>query len=375
MNDKNIKSKKKSVLYISRAFTNNSPVGLRFKNFQQYLNVNYSLTTINLSNTIRIYNRRNQITKIAYKIFKHLPILPDSDRLVLRYYKKEIRKAVKNKEFDYVLVQVLPFSFLLLAKFIREIAPQTKVVFDFSDPISKNVKFNSYPRSKQKYLQKLEKNSLLFVDHLIVLNEEIREFYASFFDSKNKVSVIQQGYSKLDSKTDLSEFSSSKCQLKLIYAGAFYKEMREPFELYRAINDFDYNLYLSVFGKFKAIFRPPVNSKFYYGGSVSQMLLFEKYHESDVIVFIDNKNSLQIPGKLLEVLSTGKTILCITHNLASPSVIFLKKSEGVFCTENRKEAIQEAIWSIINTNKYYWDRNLEEYSWFTLLSKLNQIMF
>lgn len=365
------------MILVSGSFTENSPVGIRFNFFQKFLERKFDLTIIHLSKNIWIFSRKNFMSKFIFRIYMKLPLFPDSHRLILGKYKHILKQTLKEKKIDYIIIQVLPFSFLLLAKFIKKISPETKVIFDFSDPITINVNFKNYPRLKQYRYSKLEKDSLAFADHLIVLNQEIKDYYTRFFEKDDKISVIEQGFEFLPYKREGNNFSrncSIKTPIKLLYAGHFYKEIREPFELYNAISNSDLDVRLSVYGSFQPQFLPPKERRFFYGGRIPQDEVLKKYQEADVIIFIDNKNSHQVPGKTFEILSTNKPILCITDHTNSPSLAFLCKYKGIYYAENLSDKIQKAIYSIIKDDNFFWERDVDQYSWPLLLERLNRII-
>lgn len=312
------------------------------------------------------------LKSLIYRIFKKLPIFPDNDRLILWIYKLAIKKTIKEKKFDYVIIQILPFSFLLLAKYIKEISPQSKIIFDLSDPIGINAKFNSFSKFKQRYLKRIETSSLSFSDHVIVLNEEIKKYYSKFFQSENNVTVIEQGCNKMKSAS--TEKRISHKYLKLLYAGRFYKGTREPFELYKGISEMEFEVRLKIYGSFNKKFRPPKTERFSYGGSISQEVLFDEYFDSDIIIFIDNDNSYQVPGKIFEILATNKPILCIIAGSNSPTLNFTQKFEGIFYAENDKSDIINAISEIKRIKKYYWRRDISQYHWSTLLNRLDKVI-
>jgi hypothetical protein len=173
--------------------------------------------------------------------------------------------------------------------------------------------------------------------------------------------------------------SMSKCKDKhgryvLTYAGHLYLNGREPFELYKAIESLNKDLLLNVYGKFDSSLNPPKTKKFHYGGKVAKQELVAVYAQTDIIVFIDNKDTIQVPGKTLEVLALNKPILFIYYNDDSPTINYFKKFDGVYFVRNTMENIRDSISEIISSRRCTHERDLRDYSWDVLVTKLEPII-
>lgn len=271
--------------------------------------------------------------------------------------------------FDLVLIGIHPFSFIILSRLIKAISPETKVVIDMADPISCNAGLINVGKKRRSRFESFESEFFQYVDKIIVLNNEIKEYYDHRFQDKPEFLVIEQGVSKEMVFSESFKKEPNRI-IKLIYAGAFYNHIREPFALYSAIEEFNNKIHLSVFGGFKKKFRPPESGRFYFGGKVSRIILAEKYKDCDIVVYIDNNNTLQVPGKTYEILSLNKPILFIYYNLFSPGVRLMSEYEGVFFTKNQKEDIAAKLNEIISVGNYYYKRDTTCYQWDFVLEKL-----
>ena len=361
-----IKKSKKNVLIISRANINNSPVGIRAANLVSELSTLSNLDVINLTNETILY-RKSVIISSIRKLLSRILIFPDSDVLLLKKYKKNISEFCLNKSYDIIIIKVLPFSFLKLVGYVKRISSKSSIFLDLSDPISFNMEFDSFPKLKRMYLLQLERKNFQLVDKLIVLNSEIRQLYLEKYPFL-KIQVIEQGISK--HYPIISKNSTKNGIYELIYAGNFYKGFREPYELYKAVKKFPIGkIRLNVYGTFNHAFLPPAYDCFYYGSRVAIDVLYRIYNEMDAIVFIDNNNSIQIPGKLLEVLSLNKPLIFIYYNKNSPSYKIAQKFEGVFFSENVSTNIFKCIQEVITAKSEY-IRILEDYYWDTLDRKM-----
>ena len=95
-------SMKNNVLFISRSYVLDSPVGIRHENFIKFLNINYNLDVLNLTSQIFIYQHNNKLASLTKKILHSLPIYPDVDTLILKYYKSRINKLLKEKHYNAI---------------------------------------------------------------------------------------------------------------------------------------------------------------------------------------------------------------------------------------------------------------------------------
>jgi hypothetical protein len=357
----------KKILFISRSNINDLPGGVRFNNYVNYLYKKCDLTIINLTNNLWIYSRKNLIQILTNRLIKKLPLLPDCDILILNHYKKEIKKAIKKQTFDVIIIQVLPYSFLYLPEFIRSINAKVHIIVDLSDPATASISYKYFSKKRQLFYHNLEKESLKYINTLIVLNKELKLFYENKYKINN-VMVIEQG---IDYKfTSISKPTSRNNPISLIYAGNFYKKGREPLELYKAIELLQNKVKLSIYGYIKSEYCPPDNLCFHLGGRITREELHIEFEKCDIIVFIDNKDTLQVPGKTLETLALNKPVLFIYFNEDSPTLNYIKDQPGIYLAYNQFEAIADAIERLISFNCFYFERKLDEYYWHNLLKRL-----
>lgn len=362
---------KKKVLLITRTFVADSPVGVRNSNFVKYLSQVAELEVLNLTPDLYLYKSKSRISNLIFKVLNKLPWLPDIDVLIIKKYKKRIKQLLNEKQFDTILIGILPFSFLLLVKYVRKLRPNINIVVDLTDPITANINFKKYNYLKQHYLEYIEKSYFPMIDTLIVLNPELKSYYENKYLMKNIV-VIEQGIEK--SITVQTKRPPQNNRLEFSYIGALYKKGREPFELYKAIEQMEGEIRLNMYGGFKKKFIPPDTDCFYYGGRVSREKVKEIYNETDVVVFIDNQHSLQVPGKTLEVMALNKPVLFIYYNDDSPTINQIKViNDFVYFAKNNRDEIANGINSILNiepTKLFGISRNITQFYWENILIKL-----
>ncbi|MFC2116957.1 hypothetical protein ACFLTU_10810, partial [Bacteroidota bacterium] len=121
-----------------------------------------------------------------------------------------------------------------------------------------------------------------------------------------------QGINKLNRFTATINTPKST-KFKLIYAGGLFKQFREPFELYKALKNLQKEVELDIFGNISQELLPYNAENIHYRGLVNNPELTNEYISSDCIVFIDNDNGFQVPGKILEIQEMNKPILILQH--------------------------------------------------------------
>lgn len=352
----------KKILYVTNSMEKNNTLGYRHSNIIKVLSTFFTVDLVDFAFT-KI--KKTFVKKVINKLF----IFPDIYWLRLYKYKKVLREILKTQKYDIAVIAAVPHSFFNLASFIKKKAPNTKVIIDLTDPLSANVSFTNYLPVYKKYIGWYEKKHLKNVDQLIVLNEEIKQYYKKLYPYIKQILVIEQGTEKHSTPTRIKNSGT----IDLIYAGMLYDKIREPYELYKAILLSSKSLHLSIYGSFKKKFIPPENEKLKYGGILDKEILNEKIASCDILVFIDNFYGIQSPGKILESLASNKPILFIYENPNSPSLKFVEKFNGVFYSKNKAVEIGQKINEIIENNYFFFERDLTTHYWQNIVKKSDYI--
>ena len=352
----------KKILYITNSIDENNQLGYRHSSILNILRASFEIDLIDFAFTKK---KNNFVKKAINKIFK----FPDLYRLFLFRYKRKIQSNIKQNKYSSVVIGVLPHSFLYLATFIKKINSQLKIIVDMTDPLSINVSYINCWLIYRLWIKWYEKKHLKSVDRLIVLNESIKLYYEKNYPFLEKIIVLEQGTNAYKNKLNISNNKRAK-RLELVYAGMFYNnKLREPFELYKAIEIFDLPIRLSIYGSFKKKFIPPKTERYYYGGLVSKEFIRNKINEFDIVVFIDNFYGMQVPGKILESLATNKPILFIYKNELSPTLKYVQEYNGIFYSKNNDGEIVNTLKIIARQERFYYKRDLTKYYWGNLIKE------
>jgi len=344
-------SKKPKLLLITSNVTPTSAQGIRYLNLFEQFSKKFELYHLTHGQSIFDKKRVNifaitsfveklfgdSLSKIFYKVAKLL-FFPDHYRLLINFYEDQILEISKIN-FSVIIVGVTPFSLLALNKKIKETFPRAQLVNDLSDPFSANADF--FGKSKKiLYAIKFEKKYLTYVDLLVVLNDRIKEYYESRIYINT--ATIEQGLNEIFIQKSI--FPIIENWFILSYAGNFYKGFRDPENLLKAISHLKFPIKVNVFGgNFKESYNKNLRGFINRFPYISQNELVDEYSRSHLLIVIDNFYGIQVPGKTFECFAYNRPVLLIYNNPLSPTLEYIRNSEGIFAVENRVDLIIEKI--------------------------------
>lgn len=302
---------------------------------------------------------------------------------------KKVIELISIHKFHTVVSSGFPFTTMVLSKEIKNKYPFVRFIYDIGDPFFRNSN-NGFIRDI--FARYYEKKYLKYIDNLVVTNNMTLKHYINNFGDEIKqdqIEIIQMGVNlellKEIGKT-LSPINESNTykKLDLVYAGQLYKNLREPFELYKAVEKWNSNsesgkVNLFMYGSFRDVYkiRDSALHNIYFKGLVSNEETIRAYYSSDVIVFIDNAWGMQTPGKIFEVSVIGKPVIFISDNEESPAYEVVKDFKHFFFCRNNHDDIITALKAVkknidINLtmkirNDFSWASRAKQYS--TLLNK------
>lgn len=334
---------------------------------------------------IRKQNKKKLI-KLGSKLKKAIRniFFPDTVVFEKRHLVEKTNFLINTFDFEIVIASGFPFTTLFLSKSIKTSFPSVRFIYDIGDPFflnSQNGPIRNY------FARKFENSYLRYIDTLVVNNSAIYKHYLTYFGEVVKsaqIRIIPMGapISYIDShnksRIERNNYGGKINQIKVVYAGQFYRSLREPFELYKAINkinelDNETFVTLDIYGTFSGLFKPARGLDFciFFKGYTSNDKIIEAYFNSDIIVFIDNAFGIQTPGKIFEIAVIGKPVLFISDHMQSSAYEAVKKFSHIFLCRNKEKDIAETISSIENKvdqdlinqvrNEFSWERRAKEY--------------
>lgn len=394
------------ILVISKSINLNSPQAIRFNNLINQWTLTHKISLVSYDNEVNINSENfkhfpvklNSFNKFIIKLnsneqrnstlpkrrkirsfFKRLKLktllFPDIFILENKNLKKKILYALNKSHYDIVILSAFPFSYLIHSEFIKRNTKNTKIIYDTGDPFYGNSSKTSIGLFQKLFSFQFEKHYLKYIDFLVLPNNFLKSIYLQNYSeviSEKSIIVIEQGYN-IVSNLKAIPLSLNKHK-KLIYAGSFYKKIREPYELFNAINESN-NVSLDIFGNIQQEFIIETD-KIKFPGVLTQEKILQKYSEYDAIVFIDNFSGVQIPGKVYEILNARKPVLYIYQEKTPTYFLFENYNYVIFSQYNKSKIIYalEELFNNLKLKEYNFNFNGENYTWAYLSKKYIELI-
>ncbi len=328
--------------------------------------INYSFISLGSRSFLELEKHKSKIGIYFYKIINRIFLrfsFPDVIVWEQKKLKKNLKKIIEEKKIDVVVAFVMPYGLLEVGEYVKELG--CKWIVDIGDPISNNVA----KKNDGKEFKRLnyEKKHLGIADAIITTNDETTDYYRKMF-SENKNQIIESVYAGIPEEfLNIEKKELSEKTVKMIYAGIFYTDgVRDPSNLIEVIENNEFSgkeIVLSVYGCHLDKFSNYKNVNFK-REKIPQKELFEKYKESDLLLFVDNKSSIQVPSKLFELLALKRPVVFIYYDKNSPSVKIAENYSHVFLSQNKKEEIIGTISKCLeNYKNIKFDYPSEENTW------------
>jgi hypothetical protein len=292
----------------------------------------------------------------------------------------KLLRLMNKRRYDIVISSHEPGVDHLLG-FLAKAFYQFQWIGDFSDPM-----FTFYtPKLRRPIDKRVQAALLKRMDRVLVTNRRLREDFLTQYPflTGERVSVLTQGFDNgFWKESDMTV--SDKKKLRLVYTGTFYRDERDPLELFKALKDLkgtDVEFVIAgrndeVIGNAKEL--GLLGSRVTYLGYLKYAESIRAQYEGDVLVHIGNKSSNQVPGKIYEYLGARKPILAILENPDDEIRDLVLRLERGVVTPNESSKIKEAVsllYELYKGGKLYSSFNLSlegvaQYSWRSLSNVL-----
>lgn len=276
-----------------------------------------------------------------------------------------IRNKLDVKNYDWIITSHEPYVDSLLGLYLKKKYPKIKWFADIADPFTAWY----YPKWRKSIDKKTEKKVLTMADKISVTSENlIKQYIESYGISEEKILLIRQGFN-----LNQTQSKNNNKKITFAYVGTFYKNVREPGNLFSALNDLDFDFDFVIAGRNEE-FLPDssyLKKRIRFLGFVSHLKALEIQRKADVLIHLTYKNKTQVPGKFFEYLGSGVPILCITYDENDETAVLTKKlNVGLVC-KNEKEDIKKSLqylYKLWQENKIKETftlnpENFKEYSW------------
>jgi hypothetical protein len=244
------------------------------------------------------------VSVLLSKLFHKLIDFPDIELSfkVLNFLKKEFKA-------DLLITIAVPYALHFGAAFskikLKEKFPENWIA-DCGDPFMGNKFIKPF-----FYFKHVEKWFCKHADYLTVPIEEAKVgYYKEFHD---KIKVIPQGFNFDEVKINEKTNNNNKV-LTLVYAGAFYKGIRDPKQFLEYLSTLDIDFKFVVFTKNKATVEPfkiALGAKLEVKEYIPRNDLLNVMSKADFLVNFENGTAVQSPSKLIDYALAKRPILSI----------------------------------------------------------------
>lgn len=270
-------------------------------------------------------------------------IFPDIWILQGATIQKEAQKAFpEDPSFDYIVASMMPFSMGKIAwQFQQKYHPQAQLIFDIGDPLSNNSvpsPFSNLRRLKweQKYLPKAK--------YIVLTNTDTLNYYTKILKlPPDRFRLIPQGVDTQLFKpaNKMKQYEHGE-KIKLVYAGLFYKNLRDPSLFLKAIADVDH-ITVDIYA---AVHHARAANITYYPRK-SQTELLAAFHAATALLYFDNAYGMQTSGKIYELLALQKPIVFVYSNPESAVLLACRHYPNVILVRNEEGAIRQILQSLL----------------------------
>lgn len=311
-----------------------SKYNVRVKNIGKHLFSN--VTSDDSNEKISFINRGVEKLIGKWIYYPHIYL----SKLVSRILKKE-------NDIDLLISIAHPFSIHWGVAHFKSKNPDkmknTTWISDCGDPFMGN-SFHKPPH----YFKYVEKWFCEKTDYITVPIEEAKDAY--YQEYRHKIKVIPQGF-------NLGEFIHENNYKKndkptFIYAGVFYKGIRDPRPLLDFLVKKGIDFKFVVYTKTKSLVEPykkMLGEKLEIKDYISRVQLLKEMSKADFLLNIENNTNLQSPSKLIDYALTRRPVLSINSNEAFNEKIIEDFLNGDYRKSLKIENIEKYdIQNIIN---------------------------
>ena len=287
---------------------------------------------------------------------------------------------MNKRRYDIVISSHEPGVDHLLG-FIAKTFYRFQWIGDFSDPM-----FTFYtPKLRRPIDQRVQGALLKRMDRVLVTNRRLKEDFLTQYPflSSERICILTQGFDDGLWK-DRDVIVTYKKKLRLVYTGTFYRDERDPLELFKALADLkDMDVEFLIAGRNDEVIGDAkkfglLGNKVIYLGYLKYEESIRAQHEGDVLVHMGNKSSNQVPGKIYEYLGARKPILAILRDPNDEIKDLVLRLERGVVTPNESSKIKEALsllYELYRKERLYSSFNLSledvaQYSWGSLSNLL-----
>lgn len=248
---------------------------------------------------------------ILIKIFD---ILFFNAHFTKREFSKKIDEICINNNIDAVIGVTSPYYLAEAVAMSKTNA--IKSVYQL-DPYTNNY---TLPYSKKDFRRKIESNVIKKLDILFAPNFVIDDL-SKELKIEEPSKIIETNLPGIKVKEINSEFYTNNeysNQIDCLFAGKFYKDIRNPKYLLDVFCELPSNYILHIAGTgcedIISSYKKVLGNRLIQYGQVSKQKVNELIECSNILINVDNVINNQMPSKIVEYICTGKKVINICKN-------------------------------------------------------------
>lgn len=292
---------------------------------------------------------KKRVNEARYKLYKMSRIIKTIFSKVS--IKKELVQSYLdalnniNAPVDAIIPVSMPFESVVAAvQYKINYNEKVKVIPYLFDQFVDNENLHRFRFNKdlkRKNHVELEKNAIKCADSVLILKQLKNYYLEQHKNQMEKVYVVEHPLLRKPN----SDPDSFQNKMLFIYAGSFYKTIRNPeymLNLFNnALDSLDGTLSLYSFGNCNEIISKYTsrNKRIINYGKVTTEKVYEELHKNNFLVAVGNKDNKQVPSKIFEYLSYGKPIIYFYSNNRDINLDVLKKYNLAICIEQDNECV------------------------------------
>ena len=282
------------------------------------------------------YFKYEKNNKLKYKIRRFFQY-PLSFNEMIKNYFEIAEKLILERSYDAIIAVQNPTESAQALKKIKCKYPELKVIFYEIDPASNRYKFpkNCLQNFLMKRARRWEKNIYKCMDYIIHMKSHMNHYSRrEYLEFENKTFYLDIPAFRIQKKVD--ETINNK-KIKLLYAGAFYKDIRNPekiIEILHIASDIvpiEVKMFVNEAMKDEIIDKCKDKSNFKISGYVQEETLSSLINESSCLISVGNKESDFLPSKILTYMGTQKPVIHFYYDDFDVSLPYLKKYKNAIC--------------------------------------------
>jgi len=255
----------------------------------------------------------NSVRTSRLKSFCKIFSFPDKSIRHLPRYLTIGQHLIKTHRPDCIIATGLPVTPLLAGAILKKLHPEITLVTEYGDPYYFNSNYRNSPRLLKFLDAPLDRFIMRQADKISVHTESFQKKLIEWAIPAQKIVLTRQFFDMEIDSQPIDFFQ--KTTINLVYAGAFYKNIRNPqpfLDAFQALPNPSLRFFIAgnlddchdLVSRYVMLDR-----RIIYLGQMDRSKVLNLLHQADFVVNFCNKGDLQLPSKLQELMILNPNII------------------------------------------------------------------